>query len=268
MSSKKGSTIEPEIETETETETVAVTESHLRRGVYLIPNLLTTSALFAGFFAIISSINGDFEKACIAIFVAQLLDGADGRVARMTHTQSEFGAQYDSMSDLVAFGLAPALLAFLWSLNGLGQTGWVLAFIFAASGALRLARFNVQISKVDKKYFVGLPSPAGAAVIWSIIWSMEAFGVSGSQLIWFMAILVPLVGVMMVSPIRYFSFKDISAQRRVPFFVLLAIVLVLALVALDPPRVLLGFALTYALHGPILELIKFVSRKKRKATSS
>ncbi|WP_320823492.1 CDP-diacylglycerol--serine O-phosphatidyltransferase [Reinekea sp.] len=260
MSTKKESTIE--------SEAMPAAETNLRRGVYLIPNLLTTSALFSGFFAIIASINGDFEKACIAIFVAQLLDGADGRVARMTHTQSEFGAQYDSMSDLVAFGLAPALLAYLWSLSGLGQTGWVLAFIFAAGGALRLARFNVQISKVDKKYFVGLPSPAGAAVIWSIIWSMEAFGVSGSQLSWLMAVLVPLVGVMMVSPIRYFSFKDISAQRRVPFLALLAVVLVLAFVALDPPRVLLGFSLTYAFHGPILELVRFIGRKKKQETSS
>jgi CDP-diacylglycerol--serine O-phosphatidyltransferase len=244
-------------------EPVSVNEQNHRRGVYLIPNLLTTSALFAGFYSIIASINGDFVKASIAIFIAQLLDGADGRVARMTHTQSEFGAQYDSMSDLMAFGLAPALLAFQWSLSGLGQAGWVAAFIFVAGAALRLARFNVQIGKVDKKYFVGLASPAGAGVIWATVWSLEDFGISGSEVSWLMVVLVPLIGAMMLSPIRYFSFKDISGQRRVPFFVLLAIVLVFALIALDPPRVLLGFALAYALHGPIMELIRWVKKKKK-----
>lgn len=237
------------------------------KGVYLIPNLLTTSALFAGFFSIIASMNSDFAAACIAIFVAQLLDGADGRVARMTHTQSEFGAQYDSMSDIVAFGLAPAILAFQWSLNGLDKVGWVAAFIFVAGAALRLARFNVQIGKVDKKYFVGLASPAGAAVIWATIWSLEEFGISGSQIPWLMVVLVPLVGVMMVSPIRYFSFKDISAQRRIPFFALLAIVMIFALIALDPPRVLLGFALTYAFHGPVMEGLRLVKRAKKETSS-
>ncbi|TXR51546.1 CDP-diacylglycerol--serine O-phosphatidyltransferase [Reinekea thalattae] len=238
-----------------------------RKGVYLIPNLLTTSALFAGFYAIISSINGNYIYACIAIFIAQLLDGADGRVARMTHTQSEFGAQYDSMSDVMAFGLAPAILAFQWALQDLDTVGWVAAFIYVAGAALRLARFNVQIGKIDKKYFIGLASPAAAAVIWSTIWSMEKFGVSGGQISWLMAIITPLIGVMMVSPVRYFSFKDISAQRRVPFFGLLAIVMVFALVALDPARVLFGFAITYALHGPILELWKYVKRKKLETSS-
>jgi CDP-diacylglycerol---serine O-phosphatidyltransferase len=239
-----------------------------RRSVYLVPNLLTTSALFAGFYSIISSMNGGFEKACIAIFIAQLLDGADGRVARMTHTQSEFGAQYDSMSDIIAFGLAPALLAFQWSLSGMHKAGWVAAFIFVAGAALRLARFNVQIGKVDKKYFVGLASPAGAAVIWSSIWSMEEFGISGSQMSFLMVVLVPLVGIMMVSPVRYFSFKDISAQRRVPFFSLLAIVLGLSLVALDPARVLFGFAFTYAVSGPVTELARKIRHKKQEGTSS
>ena len=243
-------------------EATAEFEPNHRRGVYLIPNLLTTSALFAGFYSIISSINGDFIKASIAIFVAQLLDGADGRVARMTHTQSEFGAQYDSMSDLMAFGLAPALLAFQWSLSDLGQAGWVAAFIFVAGAALRLARFNVQISKVDKKYFVGLASPAGAGVIWATVWSLADYGVSGQDVAWLMAILVPLIGAMMLSPIRYYSFKDIGGQRRVPFFVLMAIVLVFALVALDPPRVFLGFAVVYALHGPVMEAIRWTKKKK------
>lgn len=245
-----------------ETPSIDTPENSSRRGVYLIPNLLTTSALFAGFYSIIASMNGNFISACVAIFVAQLLDGADGRVARMTHTQSEFGAQYDSMSDVMAFGLAPALLAFQWSLQGLDKVGWIAAFIYVAGAALRLARFNTQIGKVDKKYFIGLASPAGAAVIWSTIWSMEKFGVSGAQLSWLMAIITPLIGIMMVSPVRYFSFKDISAQRRVPFFALLAIVLVFALVALDPARVLFGFAVAYALHGPVMEAWHYMKKKK------
>ncbi len=255
----------------TDKKTVVESESNgdslQRRGVYLIPNLLTTSALFAGFYSIISSMNGDFEKACIAIFIAQLLDGADGRVARMTHTQSEFGAQYDSMSDIIAFGLAPALLAFQWSLFDMHKAGWVAAFIFVAGAALRLARFNVQIGKVDKKYFVGLASPAGAAVIWASIWTMEVSNISGDQVRYLMLVLVPLIGVMMVSPIRYFSFKEISAQRRIPFFALLAIVLGLSLIALDPARVLFGMAFSYAISGPILELVSKIRRKKAAGTS-
>lgn len=253
--------------TDTENPPEAQAENQHRRGVYLIPNLLTTSALFAGFYSIISSMSGDWAKACMAIFVAQLLDGADGRVARMTHTQSEFGAQYDSMSDIIAFGLAPAILAFQWSLSGMDKAGWVAAFIFVAGAALRLARFNVQIGKIDKKYFVGLASPAGAAVIWAVIWSLDEFGISGDQMTWLMLFLVPLIGIMMVSPIRYFSFKEISAQRRIPFFALLAIVMVFSLIALDPPRVLLGFALVYALHGPVMEVGRLMKRKK-KGTSS
>ncbi len=240
------------------------TEHNHRRGVYLIPNLLTTAALFAGFYSIIAAINGDFVKSCIAIFIAQLLDGADGRVARMTHTQSEFGAQYDSMSDVLAFGLAPAILAFQWSLNDMGQVGWVAAFIYVASAALRLARFNVQIGIVDKKYFVGLASPAAAGVIWASIWAMEEFGIHGDQVRWMMVVLVPVIGLLMVSPVRYYSFKDVGGQRQVPFLVLLAIVLVFALIALDPARVLLGFAVVYSVHGPVMELIRLAKRKKKK----
>lgn len=255
-----------EVDKDVESNLIELPDTPGRRGVYLIPNLLTTSALFAGFFSIISSINGSYISACVAIFVAQLLDGADGRVARMTHTQSEFGAQYDSMSDVMAFGLAPAILVFQWALQDLDKVGWVAAFIYVAAAALRLARFNVQIGKVDKKYFVGLASPAGAAVIWATIWSLELFGVSGSQVSWLMALVTPLIGIMMVSPVRYFSFKDISAQQRVPFLSLLAIVLVFALVALDPARVLFLFAVSYAVHGPILELTRLFKKRKQETS--
>ncbi|MFG1496722.1 CDP-diacylglycerol--serine O-phosphatidyltransferase [Saccharospirillum sp. HFRX-1] len=236
------------------TQNLPVQQPAHRRGIYLLPNLLTTAALFAGFFSIVSAINGDFVRASIAIFAAQLLDGMDGRVARMTHTQSEFGAQYDSMSDNMAFGVAPAILIFQWSLHSLDNLGWVAAFIFVAGASLRLARFNIQINSVDKKFFVGLASPAGAAILWGSVWALTKSGVAGESVAWIMVVVVPLVGAMMVSPIRYYSFKDLSDRGRVPFVVLLLSVAVLALIALDPPRVLLGMAVLYALSGPVFEI--------------
>ncbi len=225
-----------------------------RRGIYLLPNLLTTAALFAGFYAIVLSLNGSFVRAAMAIFVAQILDGMDGRVARMTHTQSEFGAQYDSMSDNLAFGVAPAILVFQWSLHSLDNLGWVAAFIFVAGAALRLARFNTQINTVDKKFFVGLASPAGAGVLWAMVWALGENGVEGESVAWLMVIIVPLIGAMMVSPIRYYSFKDLSDKGRVPFVVLLLSIMVIAVIALDPGPVLLALAVTYALSGPAFEV--------------
>lgn len=225
-----------------------------RRGIYLLPNLLTTAALFAGFYAIVLSMNGSFVRAAMAIFVAQILDGMDGRVARMTHTQSEFGAQYDSMSDNLAFGVAPAILVYQWSLHSLDNLGWVAAFIFVAGAALRLARFNTQINIVDKKFFVGLASPAGAGVLWAMVWALSENGVEGESVAWLMVVVVPLIGAMMVSPIRYYSFKDLSDKGRVPFVVLLLSIMVIAVIALDPGPVLLALAVTYALSGPAFEV--------------
>lgn len=255
--------------TEPTTNLPAQQPSH-RRGIYLLPNLLTTSALFAGFYSIISAMNGDFVRAAIAIFVAQILDGMDGRVARMTHTQSEFGAQYDSMSDNMAFGVAPAILIFQWSLHSLNNLGWVAAFIFVAGAALRLARFNIQINTVDKKFFVGLASPAGAAILWGSVWALAKSGVDGESVAWIMVVVVPLVGALMVSPVRYYSFKDLSDRGRVPFVVLLAAVAVIAVIALDPPRVLLGMAVLYALSGPVFEGVRRVRqfRNVRKSGTS
>lgn len=225
-----------------------------RRGIYLLPNLLTTSALFAGFYSIVTAIDGDFVRAAIAIFVAQILDGMDGRVARMTHTQSEFGAQYDSMSDNLAFGVAPAVLVFQWSLHSLDNLGWAATFIFVAGAALRLARFNIQINTVDKKFFVGLASPAGAAILAATVWALAEAGISGESVAWGMVALVPVIGALMVSPVRYYSFKDVSDRGRVPFVVLLLAVAVIAIIALDPARVLLGISLFYALSGPVFEV--------------
>lgn len=232
-----------------------------RRSVYLVPNLLTTTALFSGFYAIVSAIAGDFDHAAVAIFVALIFDGLDGRVARFTHTQSEFGANYDSMSDLVAFGLAPALVAYLWSLQSLDNLGWAASFVYAAAAALRLARFNVQLGSVDKKYFIGLASPAAAAMVAGTLWALNDLGVSGAAVSYLMLVLVPGVGVLMVSNIRYYSFKDIGTRGRIPFTAVLLILLAFGAIAIDPPAVLLLLFFSYALSGPVLELWRYRRRK-------
>ncbi|OYW87606.1 MAG: CDP-diacylglycerol--serine O-phosphatidyltransferase, partial [Pseudomonadales bacterium 32-61-5] len=221
------------------------------KGVYLLPNLFTTAALFSGFYAIVSAMDGNFTHAAIAIFVAMVLDGLDGRVARLTNTQSAFGAEYDSLSDMVAFGVAPALIAFSWALHDLGKAGWVFAFIYVAGAALRLARFNTQIGSVDKRYFIGLASPAAAGVVAGTVWAFSDFGIKGSNIAFVVAILVAAAGMLMVSNIKYNSFKDLDLKGRVPFVAILAVVLVFAVVFSDPPRILLIIFLAYAASGPI-----------------
>lgn len=224
------------------------------KGIYLLPNMFTTAALFSGFYAVVASMNGHFEKAAIAIFVAMILDGLDGRVARMTNTQSEFGAQYDSLSDMLAFGMAPALVSFTWSLQSLGQAGWVASFIYVACAALRLARFNTQIDVVDKKYFIGLASPAAAAIVAGMIWVCAESGIEGEDISWLAALITGGAGVLMVSNIKYNSFKDFDLKNKVPFVALISLVLVIAFVSIDPARVLwVGFML-YALSGPAMYL--------------
>src|SRR5690242_6604050 len=219
------------------------------RGIYLLPNLFTTAAMFSGFYAIVASIGGRYAEAAIAVFVAALLDGLDGRVARLTGTQSEFGVQYDSLSDLVSFGLAPALVLYTWSLSSLreygamwGKVGWAAAFIYASCGALRLARFNTQVAVIDKRYFQGLASPAAAAVCMSFVWTMEKTGIPGSTLCFVTPVLAVVVGLLMVSNFRYFSFKSLPMGQgeRVPFVWMVMLVLILVLLAIDPPRLLLA----------------------------
>ena len=237
-----------------------------RRGVFLLPNLFTTGVLFSGFFAVVSAINGDFVTAAIAVFVAMVLDGLDGRVARLTNTQSEFGAQYDSLSDLVAFGLAPALIAYLWQLHELGNLGWVAAFFYATATALRLARFNSRLAVADKRFFQGLPSPASAAFVVGTVWVMEdmaAFADTPAVLMILALVVTVLAGVLMVSNLAYFSFKDMDFRHRVPFFAMLAVVGVLMLAALDPPKVLLAGFVLYALSGPLLTLERWRRRRFR-----
>lgn len=221
-----------------------------KKGIYLLPNLLTTGALFGGFYAVLSGFSGRFEIAAIAIFVAMVFDGLDGRVARMTNTQSDFGVQYDSLSDMVSFGIAPAIVVYGWGLSGLGKVGIAAAFVYASCAALRLARFNVQTSVNSGKFFIGLPSPAAAALIAGFVWSAQSIQPS-----WFLstftAILTAVAGLLMVSNFKYPSFKQIDLRGRVPFVVILSIVMSLVVITIDPPRILLILALGYAFFAPI-----------------
>ena len=236
-----------------------------RQGIYLLPNLFTTAALFAGFYAIIAAMRGDFESAPIAILFAMVLDGLDGRVARLTNTSSKFGAEYYSLSDMVSFGVAPALVMFSWALGDLGKFGWSAAFIYVACAALRLARFNTQIDTADKNYFTGLASPAAACIVASTVWVCHDLGWVGDDLPYEVSVLVGIltatVGILMMANFRYYSFKDIDFRGRVPFVVMIAVVLVFGLITVDPPRILLAGFLVYALSGPVVQVMKW--RKQR-----
>jgi CDP-diacylglycerol--serine O-phosphatidyltransferase len=231
------------------------------RGIYLLPNLFTTGGLFGGFFAIIAASQGRFEAACIAIFVAGILDGLDGRVARLTNTQSEFGVQYDSLADLVSFGMAPALVMYHWALvsmkldgGTLGKVGWLAAFLYAACAALRLARFNSQVAQVDKRWFIGLASPAAAGLMASSVWTFHSLDLSGESLRYVALAITVVSGLLMVSRIRYSSFKGSGTgpkADRVPFFFLLIAVAALIALWIDPPKTLLAASVLYALSGPV-----------------
>ena len=238
-----------------------------RRGIYLLPNMITTAGLFAGFYAIVAAMNGRFEAAAIAIFIAMVMDGLDGRVARLTNTQSDFGVQYDSLSDMVCFGLAPALVIYEWSLRymvsvGWAKLGWLAAFIYAASAALRLARFNAQVATAEKSYFRGLPSPSAAGVLAGLVWAATDFGLEGEALVYLAFVLTVSMGLLMVSNIRYYSFKEFGFKNRVSFVAILVVVLVYAFASIDPPKVLfLGF-LVYSIFGIIYTLVGIRNRRK------
>ncbi len=241
-----------------------------RRAIYLLPNLFTTGGMFAGFYAIVAAINGQFVTAAISVFVAAVLDGLDGRVARLTNTQSEFGVQYDSLADLISFGLAPALVLYTWSLAGLktvspmaGKVGWCAAFLYAACAAIRLARFNVQVGVVDKRYFVGLASPAAAGLMMSYVWAMNEFDFDGRSIDvqWLSVVVAVTAGLLMVSRIRYWSFKGSGGKDRVPYWVLPAIVGLMVLIAVFQHSMLLLLGVTYAASGPLLWLAGRFNRK-------
>ncbi|MDE1951783.1 MAG: CDP-diacylglycerol--serine O-phosphatidyltransferase [Betaproteobacteria bacterium] len=223
-----------------------------RRGIYLLPNSFTAAALFAGFYAIVMAMAQRYDLAATAIFAAMVLDSLDGRVARLTHTQSEFGAQFDSLADMVSFGAAPALIMYQWSLHGLGKLGWLAAFVYCAGAALRLARFNTNIGVVDKNYFQGLPSPAAAALVAGFIWIMSDASVLGTHVPWVAFAITAFAGVTMVTNVPFYSFKAVSLRRSVPFITMFLIVLLIGLIAYRPPLVLFGLFVLYALSGYVL----------------
>jgi CDP-diacylglycerol--serine O-phosphatidyltransferase len=224
-----------------------------RKGIYILPNLFTLAALFGGFYAIVMAMNGKFEQSAYGIFCAMVLDSLDGRVARMTNTQSAFGEQMDSLADMVSFGAAPALIVYQWALHDLGKPGWIPAFVYIAGAALRLARFNVNIGVVDKRFFQGLPSPAAAALVMGLIWVVDDAGVKGAGRIdwaaWSAFGVTLYAGLSMVTNAPFYSFKVFGGRRTVPFVVLVAIMLVIAVVSLDPPRVLFALFCAYGVSG-------------------
>jgi CDP-diacylglycerol--serine O-phosphatidyltransferase len=250
-------------------------EKKVHKGVYLLPNALTTGAMFAGFFSIIAGINGHYATAAVAVLVAGVLDGLDGRVARLTNTQSEFGLQYDSLSDLISFGLAPALLAFNWSLASLrdlsplaGKLGWLAAFLFVACAALRLARFNTQAAKTDKTYFQGLASPAAAGTLVSTVWFFVDQGVAGASVSWLLWFETVALGLLMFSRVRYFSFKTWPRGDRIPIGFLMLVVLVFVLLAIDPPAVFMLVGVGYVVSGLVITIMgrqQWKSRRERRA---
>lgn len=232
-----------------------------RRGIYLLPNLITTAALFAGFYGVVAAMQGKFEQASVAIFIAMIMDALDGRVARMTNTQSEFGAEYDSLADMASFGLAPALVMYEWSLSSLanasftlGKLGWLAAFLYVASAALRLARFNTKASNTDKRYFQGLPSPSAAAVVVGFVWACFDNGITGEAAALFSLVIIVFSGLMMVSNISYYSFKSIDFHNKVPFMAMLIVVMIFVFASIDPPIMLFGGFMIYALSGPVISL--------------
>ncbi len=239
-----------------------------RRGIYILPNLFTTAALFAGFYAIVQAMNGLFEQAAVAIFIAMVLDGLDGRVARLTRTQSAFGAEYDSLSDMVSFGAAPALIVYEWALKGMGKLGWMAAFIYCVGAALRLARFNTNIDVVDKRYFQGLPSPAAAALVAGLVWVMIDNGIAGPDIRWYACGLTIFAGISMVSNVLFYSGKEINLRKSVPFIVIIAFVIGLLLVSSYPPGVLFGLFLCYAASGYVLGAWGLLKGRKRSVVAA
>jgi CDP-diacylglycerol---serine O-phosphatidyltransferase len=232
------------------------------RGIYLLPNLFTTAGIFLGYLAIVTAMKGHFSSAAIAIIVAMLTDALDGRIARLTDTQTAFGAEYDSLSDMVAFGIAPSLVVYTWALCHLGTLGWLISFLYTASTALRLARFNTQITVQDKRYFQGLACTAGAGIIASMVWVGHHYQLEGLTAQLFAMCVTIFVSVCMVSNIRYHSFKEVDFKGKVPFFTLLFIVLIFVGIAIDPPTISFVLAMGYGLSGPIQTLI-YLRRARR-----
>ncbi len=250
-------------------------KERLRKGILLLPNILTTAAMFAGFYAIVAAIDGNFRRAAIALFVAMLMDGLDGRVARMTSTESDFGKEYDSLSDMICFGLAPALVVYQWGVERIaeygviwGRLGWLVAFMYAVSCALRLARFNTRELPTGKRYFQGLPSPAAAAAVASMIWLGVELELEGISVLALGFSVTAAAGLLMVSNFSYYSFKDLNLGGRVPFAYIILVPLVFMLISLDPPVVLLAMSMIYAASGPFLATWRIIARRRQRRQQS
>ncbi len=244
------------------------------RGIYLLPNLLTTAGLFAGFYAVVASMQGSFEHAAIGIFVAMIMDGLDGRMARITNTQTDFGAEYDSMADMVSFGIAPALVTYNWALSGLGKFGWLATFVYVVAAALRLARFNTQVETADKRYFQGLASPSAAAILAGLVWLGTDYNWEIKPYGLYIGLLTITVGLLMVSNFRYSSFKEVNWKNKIPFVGIIAMVIIFILIASEPALILFSAFSLYAISGPIMTLWRLKDireereiRKKQLATS-
>jgi CDP-diacylglycerol--serine O-phosphatidyltransferase len=242
----------------------------IRKGIYLLPNLLTTAALFAGFFAVVAAMDGNFQKAAVAVFVAMVMDGLDGRVARLTSTESDFGKEYDSLADMVSFGLAPALVVYQWGVVNLqefdwlwGRLGWLAAFFYSVCEALRLARYNSRIGLVDKRFFEGLPSPSGAALVAGMVWLGTKYDASGASAFAIAFVVTASAGALMVSNFAYYSGRDVNLGERIPFAYLLLIPAVFMLISLDPPLVLFLMFFVYALSGPVFAFFRASRRRNR-----
>jgi CDP-diacylglycerol--serine O-phosphatidyltransferase len=234
-----------------------------KTGFYFLPNIITTAALFAGFYAVVAALKGSFEPAAVWIFIAMILDGADGRIARLTNSTSAFGAQYDSIADMVSFGIAPALVVYSWSLTHLGKPGWIAAFIFTAAVALRLARFNTQLEVADKRFFTGLPSPAGAGVLASMVWFSHHLEIHLTpQLNILVALITVLVGILMVSELRYFSFKQFNFEGKVPFVFLVVVILIIVAIAMNPPMTLFIAFSAFAVSGIVMGVRDCFKKRK------
>lgn len=237
------------------------------RGIYLLPNLFTMGALFAGFYAIVAATKHAFDNAAIAIFIAILLDGLDGRIARMTHSVSDFGAQFDSLSDMVCFGITPAMVLYVWSLSTLGKPGWLVCFAYTAATALRLARFNTQLGKADKRYFQGLSTTISAGFVASMLWTCVQYEIDGAAIAWIVAIVAVLLAILKISSIRYRSFKDLNLRGKVPFLVIPIIGLLFVLISFSPPDILLTLFFAYVASGPVFAVVRFIRRPKTAAES-
>ncbi|MBV8465364.1 MAG: CDP-diacylglycerol--serine O-phosphatidyltransferase [Burkholderiales bacterium] len=234
-----------------------------RQSIYLLPNSFTLAALFGGFYAIVQAMNRNFDHAAVAIFVSMVLDGMDGRVARMTHTQSAFGAEFDSLSDMVSFGVAPALVVYEWMLRDFGRLGWIVAFIYCAAAALRLARFNTNLDVVDKRFFQGMPSPTAAAMVAGLVWVSLEMGWKGDWLSWSSLAMTAFAGLSMVSNVKFYSFKEINVRKTVPFVLLLPILFALLAIAYHPPVALFALFVSYGVSGYVYTVWQMLKPQKK-----